>query len=263
MSDLHHLEPLSLPKVRISSLDLSVSPATVAQTLNLIAANSRRETPTLIGAHNLHSAYLYHTDNQFRRFCDDAHVILVDGWPILAALQRERNTRYQPELTSAYRIGSTDWIAKAIELPEVTRVCVIGASAQSNSMFISRQRANNPSVEFFGHPADPWVPGELEDLIAAVNEFQPHLTIIGMGMPLQEQIARSLAGAGAPGVIATVGGAIDQLSGAQKNAPRWMGKMRVEWLWRLATNPRRLAHRYLVEPFKLRAALQSSRRANS
>jgi exopolysaccharide biosynthesis WecB/TagA/CpsF family protein len=56
-------------------------------------------------------------------------------------------------------------------------------------------------------------------------------------------------------VVAAVGGAIDQLSGLQSNSPRWLGKMGLEWLWRFASQPKRLFFRYWVEPFLLAGVL--------
>jgi N-acetylglucosaminyldiphosphoundecaprenol N-acetyl-beta-D-mannosaminyltransferase len=75
-----------------------------------------------------------------------------------------------------------------------------------------------------------------------------------MGMPRQEEwIAanRHLIGRG---VFFPVGAAFDYEAGVQSAAPRWTGRLGVEWLYRLLSQPRRLAHRYLVEPWFLAPA---------
>jgi N-acetylglucosaminyldiphosphoundecaprenol N-acetyl-beta-D-mannosaminyltransferase len=51
--------------------------------------------------------------------------------------------------------------------------------------------------------------------------------------------------------IFSVGAAFDYEAGVQKSAPRWMGKAGVEWLYRLAADPKRLFRRYCVEPWSL------------
>ena len=48
---------------------------------------------------------------------------------------------------------------------------------------------------------------------------------------------------------------LDYIAGAKRLAPRWMGTLGLEWAFRLATEPRRLAHRYLVEPWGLVGAV--------
>ena len=70
-------------------------------------------------------------------------------------------------------------------------------------------------------------------------------------MPRQEAwIARNLA-ALPDCVILNVGAAFDYEAGVQRAAPRWMGRVGLEWLYRLAHDPRRLFRRYCVEPWSL------------
>ena len=70
-------------------------------------------------------------------------------------------------------------------------------------------------------------------------------------MPRQELwIVQNLA-ALPDAVILPVGAAFDYEAGAQKAAPRWMGPLGLEWLFRLAADPRRLFVRYCVEPWFL------------
>jgi N-acetylglucosaminyldiphosphoundecaprenol N-acetyl-beta-D-mannosaminyltransferase len=89
-------------------------------------------------------------------------------------------------------------------------------------------------------------------VLTEVAVFDPHILFVGMGMPRQELwIARNLD-ALPPCTIFSVGAAFDYEGGAQKAAPRWMGRMGLEWLFRLAHDPVRLGRRYLVEPWALR-----------
>ncbi|HEY9307025.1 MAG TPA: WecB/TagA/CpsF family glycosyltransferase [Microbacterium sp.] len=243
----------------VPALELAVTPLTSEEVLARISSAVEDERRILLAGHNLHSAYLFHADPEFRDFYQKADIAVLDGWPVLALLNRERRRRGQTPLPSDYRIGSTDWIPAAIELPEVSRVCVVGASEAANSKFIERAQQLAPATVFLGIPGNPWAPEHLDDVATKVDEFSPQLTVIGMGMPLQESIAVELMSRGLGGVVATVGGAIDQLAGEQSHAPRWTGRLRVEWLWRLASSPRRLGHRYLVEPFKLIRLLRAKR----
>ena len=245
----------------VPALELAVTPLTSEEVLTRISAAVADERRVLLAGHNLHSAYLFHADPEFREFYQKADIAVLDGWPVLALLNRARRQNGHTPLPSDYRIGSTDWIPGAIELPEVSRVCVIGATETSNDKFIERAQEVAPDTSFLGIPGNPWEGELLEDVATRVGEFSPHLTVIGMGMPLQESIAAELVSRGLGGVVATVGGAIDQLAGEQSHAPRWTARLRVEWLWRLASSPRRLGHRYLGEPFKLIRLLRAKRAA--
>ncbi len=70
-------------------------------------------------------------------------------------------------------------------------------------------------------------------------------------MPLQEAwISRHYDELNAAAVL-PVGAAFDYEAGVQRAAPRVLGRLGLEWLYRLAADPRRLFHRYLVEPWTL------------
>lgn len=95
-------------------------------------------------------------------------------------------------------------------------------------------------------------PGSLQrEVLDAVRVFQPKILIIGMGMPRQEEWLNRIADRIDVPVVMLVGGFIDYFTGKSAMPPRWMGRFGLEWLFRLATNPRRLFHRYCVEPLTI------------
>ncbi|BBZ06404.1 hypothetical protein MDOR_05730 [Mycolicibacterium doricum] len=87
--------------------------------------------------------------------------------------------------------------------------------------------------------------------LTRIIDFDPDLVLVGLGMPRQELFLLSHLAQLPDATYATVGGAIDYLAGTTRLAPRWLGRFGLEWVWRLVNQPRRLAHRYLVEPLLL------------
>jgi len=74
------------------------------------------------------------------------------------------------------------------------------------------------------------------------------ILLICLGSPKQEAFASQLQSLrSAPGVALCVGASVDFLTGFQKRAPEWMQRHALEWLHRLATNPRRLFRRYFLD----------------
>jgi N-acetylglucosaminyldiphosphoundecaprenol N-acetyl-beta-D-mannosaminyltransferase len=89
-----------------------------------------------------------------------------------------------------------------------------------------------------------------EALIAAA----PRLVFVGLGFPKQDRLIATLR-ADLPGTwFVGCGAAIGFTAGAVRRAPGWMRRAGLEWLFRLAAEPARLARRYLVDdlPFALR-----------
>lgn len=80
-----------------------------------------------------------------------------------------------------------------------------------------------------------------------VRERQPDVVFLCVGMPKQENWALHYAVSLPGGILLCVGAAMEFAIGLQRRAPGWMQRFGLEWLWRLASNPRRLWRRYLVD----------------
>jgi N-acetylglucosaminyldiphosphoundecaprenol N-acetyl-beta-D-mannosaminyltransferase len=83
-------------------------------------------------------------------------------------------------------------------------------------------------------------------VIAEVNGSGADVLVVGFGMPKQERWLLDHGNGIETPVVMTAGGALDYLSGGQRRGPRWMNNRGMEWLARLALDPRRLWKRYLV-----------------
>jgi exopolysaccharide biosynthesis WecB/TagA/CpsF family protein len=128
-----------------------------------------------------------------------------------------------------------------------TPVCIVGggaaAIARLRDRFALRRLSHiNPSHGFWRRP------DEVEATAAFIAAARADYTILAVGSPGQDILAARLAALpGARGVGICAGAAIDFLTGEQKRAPRLVQRMALEWAYRLAREPRRLAYRYLVE----------------
>ncbi|MDR7376903.1 exopolysaccharide biosynthesis WecB/TagA/CpsF family protein [Rhodoferax ferrireducens] len=84
------------------------------------------------------------------------------------------------------------------------------------------------------------------DYVALALEQRPALIILGMGMPKQEQVAAQLRQQLGFACLIVCGGAIiDFLGGKVARAPQWMRQCGLEWIYRLALEPKRLFKRYV------------------
>ena len=232
------------PRVRVPLLDIDVTPMNARIAAEWAAGQSRK---ALLLNHNLHSAYLYQRDPQFRALYALADQILVDGAPILwLGRLRDRATFQRDQ-----RIGSTDWIDHLSRTPlrSPKTLAILGARPESNheAVVALRQRIGACGwtvVGLDGYQDDT-------DALKWLTDVRPDLVLVGLGMPQQEHFLLRNFQALPTAVYATVGGAIDYIAGVNILAPRWMGRLGLEWLWRLWHEPRRLGHRYLIEPILL------------
>ncbi len=104
-------------------------------------------------------------------------------------------------------------------------------------------------------------PEDEAGVVAAINASGADLLLVAMGNPRQEMFIERHAADLAPRVLIGVGALFDFISGTVPRAPMWMRRLRLEWLFRLLIEPRRLGWRYtgglaifLVQVMRLRLA---------
>jgi N-acetylglucosaminyldiphosphoundecaprenol N-acetyl-beta-D-mannosaminyltransferase len=87
---------------------------------------------------------------------------------------------------------------------------------------------------------------EDQAIVDAINSATPHVVWIGLGSPKQDLWAASHASRLRCGLVLPVGAAFDFHSGRLRRAPSWIRRLGLEWLFRLAMEPRRLLRRYVI-----------------
>ncbi|WP_051325464.1 WecB/TagA/CpsF family glycosyltransferase [Glycomyces tenuis] len=103
---------------------------------------------------------------------------------------------------------------------------------------------------------------------ALVDRFEaaaPDLVYVGLGFPKQEHVIVRLRAAAPRAWFLGCGASIDFIAGYRRRAPEWMRRSGAEWLFRLASEPRRLAGRYLLKdvPEALRLLSEAARSRRS
>jgi N-acetylglucosaminyldiphosphoundecaprenol N-acetyl-beta-D-mannosaminyltransferase len=104
-----------------------------------------------------------------------------------------------------------------------------------------------PGLEVCGSYSPPFRPlsaGEEDDVAAMINAAKPHFLWVGLSTPKQEQWMAKMRDRLDPPVLIGIGAAFDFHAGAKPQAPRFVQRSGLEWLFRLVTEPRRLWPRY-------------------
>lgn len=101
-------------------------------------------------------------------------------------------------------------------------------------------------VGTYSPPFRPLTSEEDVQVVQMINEAAPDVVWVGLGSPKQDQWMAAHVGQLAAPVLIGVGAAFDFHAGRKKQAPLWMQRSGLEWLFRLLTEPRRLWRRYLI-----------------
>lgn len=215
----------------------------------------------VVANHNLHSLHLLRRLPEMRRFYDLADLVEIDSVPLIVFGKLLKfSTRVE------HRCTYLDWRDLFWPLAEKSgwRVAYVGGADGVAAEAARRLQQRYPGLTISPHSGFFDATPNSEDnqrLLAALESFRPHVLFVGMGMPRQEVWIADHYAALPACVIFNVGAAFDYEAGIQVPAPRWIGRIGLEWLFRLVHNPRRLFVRYCVEPWTLvRPALADIRR---
>jgi N-acetylglucosaminyldiphosphoundecaprenol N-acetyl-beta-D-mannosaminyltransferase len=125
-----------------------------------------------------------------------------------------------------------------------------GASPEVLKLLTDRLRRRFPGLVVAGSHSPPFrslTSDEDAEDMAAINKARPDFVWVGLGMPKQEKWMVEHLGKIDTTAMIGVGAAFDFHAGTKPRAPIWMQRSGLEWLFRLMTEPRRLAHRYLID----------------
>ena len=202
---------------------------------------ARAQAPVSVGFINQHGLNLCCADAGFRLGLLDCDVLLRDGAGMKIALRlfglepglNMNGTDYIPELLAALRRHRRDCSLHLYGTQQPWLDLAGRRLAAEHSL---------PTVT-----RDGFLPGESYVEAALADPAAFKLIVLGMGMPKQEQVARTLKNAlDGPALIICGGAILDFLAGRVPRAPRWMQRAGLEWAYRLLQEPRRLFRRYVI-----------------
>ncbi len=223
---------------RVTVLGVRVARLERDAALAAIAALHDRERPAHVAYVNAHALNLAVADLGYREVLRRADLVLNDGIG-LALAARLKGTRFPANLNGSDLNPAILELAARRGWP----VFLLGAVAGVAEETARRMTARYPALRVVGtmHGYAP-----ANEAVAAVKRSGASLLMVAMGNPTQEFfIDRHLAATGARLGIG-VGAFFDFTAGTKARAPAWMNRAGIEWLWRLAHEPRRLWRRYVL-----------------
>lgn len=192
---------------------------------------------------NVHSVVTAAQDSAFNKVIDQADLALPDGAPVAWALRREG-------FPSQQRINGPDLMWRYLTVAEKLGQSVFfyGSSEHTLEQLKRRLKQAFPKLRIAGMISPPFrelTEEEDRSYVDQINRSGANVVFVGLGCPKQESWMAAHRGH-IHSVMLGVGAAFDYHAGVIQRAPQWMQRMGLEWLHRLASEPRRLARRYAV-----------------
>ncbi len=228
---------MSVPRYNV--LGVGVSALTLAQARDLVLAARGARQLGYVCVTPVHAVDEAQRDPAFRKILNESYLTTPDGMPIVWLGPPGVERVYGPDL--------------------MLDVCDAGRAAGLRHYFygggpgvaeLLREKLSTrfPGLEVVGTFTPPYGPLSAEEtaaLHADITRTRPDIIWVGLGTPKQERFMAENARVLETGLLIGVGAAFDFHSGRVPQAPRWMQRSGLEWLFRLAIEPRRLGPRYL------------------
>jgi N-acetylglucosaminyldiphosphoundecaprenol N-acetyl-beta-D-mannosaminyltransferase len=212
---------------------------------------------------NADHAVVYQENEKLREAYAAASLILVDGMPLLLAAkllrrgvpERVPGSDLVPALFAAASAASSGNGIRKNSEPRPLRVFLLGAAPGVAERAAERIQATWSGVTVVGCYSPPLGfekdVAENDAILARIAAANCDVLVVGLGAPKQELwVAANRERIAAP-VALCVGATIDFLAGEKARAPMWMRRVGIEWIHRLASEPRRLVRRYLRDAVQL------------
>jgi N-acetylglucosaminyldiphosphoundecaprenol N-acetyl-beta-D-mannosaminyltransferase len=225
-----------------SVLGMYVDAISLENTLSEISNWIRAGESKYICVSNVHMCMEAYDDINYRKIVNEADLVVPDGKPIVVAARMLSGLTYEhirgADLTRALLNKSHE---------SGLRIGFYGGTSSALARMIEYVNANYSNIDVVSSISPPFrdlTEEEDKKYTDELNKSRVQILFIGLGCPKQEKWMAKHRGE-IDSIMIGVGAVFDFLSGTKKEAPLWMQRLGLEWLFRLISEPRRLWKRYL------------------
>lgn len=225
----NRLESVPIHGLHVHRIDM-------ADTLETIDGFIRQGDPHHVITLDASMCVIARQDAELRQIAGNAELVTPDGAGILWACRRLGSPLIE-------RVSGVEIVERlcALSAEKGYRLFFFGAAPGVAADAAERMRERYPACQIVGTRDGFFTSGEEAEVAASIKQARPDVLFVALGIPKQEKwIARHRADLGIP-VLIGVGGSFDVHSGRVKRAPKWIQRLNLEWLYRLAKNPRKIS----------------------
>jgi exopolysaccharide biosynthesis WecB/TagA/CpsF family protein len=221
-----------------------INTADLESAIRTTISRAKAAEPFTVFTLNLDHLLKLRRNAAFRNAYTNASVVTADGAPV-AWLARFQNSKIQ-------RATGADLLMPLAEAAAEARLPVFLFGSSADVMARAGRDLGERTdglIDIAGTlaPSESFDPNgrEADAALQRIQASGARLVFVALGAPKQELFAERARSLGVKCGFICIGAALDFVAGTQVRAPETMRNNGLEWLWRLATNPRRLARRYV------------------
>lgn len=205
---------------------------------DLIIKSLNENNNVLISYINQHTFNIYYSDKNFRKLLDKKFIVFSDGIGIYFGLKflGKKNIQY-------FHGSDINYDLSNYFIQNQTKVFIVGSKFKTDFIL---NKAKEKKLNLVGYQNGYFTDDYIDTIINEINNKNPDVIMIGMGVPKQEFLANRISEHINCSAIICVGNFLEFYFGTIVRAPKFLQKIGLEWLHRLIVEPKRLWKRYII-----------------
>lgn len=199
---------------------------------------SRESETFAVDFTNTHIVTMRRHDAEFRELTSRFDYFVPDGMPLIWCLNRQgaglKDRVYGPSFMKHCVLAS----------PAPFTHYFLGGSDECVQKLKQSFLSQNPDLMIIGTRNGYFGPDDEPSILEEINTLSPDFIWVGLGTPKQQSWIHRYKASIKRGIVLAVGFAFDVNAGTKKDAPAWMQRNGLTWVYRMASEPRRLVSRY-------------------
>ncbi len=238
-----NMESASSDRSRYRVVSLDVDQVTHDSALRRVVDLAKAGRGSYVCFGTVHMVMESHDSPEFAARVNAANLIVPDGMP--AVWMQRLQKAVEPE-----RVRANDLMMMLLAAAEEEglKVGFYGGRQEVIEAILERAGTEHPELEItyaYSPPFRPLTSEEDVQIVEEINETGTQILFMGLGCPKQENwMAEHRDRVNC--VMLGVGASFDFYAGNVRESPEWLGRLGLEWLYRLTQEPKRLWRRYLI-----------------
>lgn len=234
---------------RVTIGTITITNVTWAEAIQRVEELIKSDSPEYVLTPNVDHVVQSESDPYLRKIYAECPLVVADGMPIIWA----SHFFFTP---LREKISGSDFLVRFCEVAAKKgyRIFFLGGSDDASAKSAEILQNRFPGLNIVGVHSPPRGFEENQEsnslVLEMIKDARPDLIFVGLGTPKQEKWIYENRHRYQARVSFPVGAGFDFLSGKSRRAPLWMRQCGLEWLWRLAFDPRRLFYRYLIRDMR-------------
>lgn len=227
---------------RVNVIGVPISVVNMESCISAIFEDFESTRGQYICVSNVHTTVMAHDNQEYHKVQSESFLSVPDGKPLSLVGRKQ-----YPEMD---RVTGPDLMRRVFKESKDRKLrhYFYGNNETNLSTLIDVLKTEYPWIDICGYEPSVFRDMSVEEetaLAERINAANPDFVWVALGAPRQEFFCHRMKGR-IHALMVGVGGAFNVLAGIVPEAPQWMQRMSLEWLYRLIQEPKRLFKRYAV-----------------